>query len=45
MALESGTSPRQVQAWLGHSSVATTLGIYWNLTTEAADLGFLPESN
>jgi integrase len=42
MALESGTSPRQVQAWLGHSSVATTLGIYWNLTTEAADLGFLP---
>lgn len=42
MALESGTSPRQVQAWLGHSSLVTTMSIYWNLTSEEANLGFLP---
>jgi integrase len=42
MALEGGTSPRQVQAWLGHSSLVTTMSIYWNLTSEEANLGFLP---
>ena len=42
LALTGGVNPKQVQTWLGHSSVVTTLSIYWNLTTEAADLGFLP---
>jgi len=42
MALEGGTSPRMVQAWLGHSSLVTTMSIYWNLTSEEANLGFLP---
>lgn len=42
MALEGGTSPRVVQAWLGHSSLVTTMSIYWNLTSEEANLGFLP---
>lgn len=42
LALESGVSPKQVQLWLGHSSLTTTLGIYWNLVEEKADLGFLP---
>lgn len=45
LALDSGVSPKQVQSWLGHSSVVTTLSIYWNLTNENADLGFLPEVN
>jgi len=45
MALEKGVSARQVQAWLGHSSVVTTLGIYWNLTKDEADLSFLPGGN
>jgi integrase len=42
LALESGVSPKIVQTWLGHSSLTTTLGIYWNLFDEKADLGFLP---
>jgi integrase len=41
MALTSGISPKQVAAWLGHSSVSTTLNIYWNLTSEEADMSFL----
>lgn len=45
LALENKTSPKQVQKWLGHSSVVTTLGIYWNLTGEEASLDFLPEVN
>jgi integrase len=42
MALESGVSPRQVASWLGHSSVNTTLSIYWNLTKDEASVDFLP---
>jgi integrase len=42
MALTSGVNPKQVSTWLGHSSVVTTLSIYWNLTTEKANLDFLP---
>ena len=42
MALTSGVSPKQVADWLGHSSVVTTLSIYWNITSEKADLSFLP---
>jgi integrase len=43
MALESGISPRTVASWLGHSSVTTTLSIYWNLTNkDETDLSFLP---
>lgn len=41
LALSSGVSPKQVSAWLGHSSVATTLNVYWHLTSEEADLSFL----
>jgi integrase len=43
MALTSGVSAKQVSTWLGHSSVTTTLDIYWNLTTEEAALDFLPK--
>lgn len=42
IALEAGTSPRQVQACLGHASLSTTLDLYWQLTGEKIDLGFLP---
>jgi integrase len=42
LALDSGISPKQVQEWLGHASVVTTLSIYWNLTKEEANLDFLP---
>lgn len=43
IALTSGVSPKQVSSWLGHSSVVTTLSIYWNLTKEEANLDFLPD--
>jgi integrase len=43
MALTSGVNPKQVSTWLGHSSVVTTLSIYWNLTAEVANLDFLPD--
>jgi integrase len=43
MALESGVSVKQVSTWLGHASVSTTLNVYWNSTSEKADLSFLPE--
>lgn len=43
LALVNGTNPKQVSAWLGHSSVVTTLSIYWNLTSEESNLDFLPE--
>jgi len=38
IALEKGVSPRQVAAWAGHSSVNTTLSIYWNLTSSEVDI-------
>lgn len=46
LALEAGTSPKKVQMWLGHSSLVTTLGTYWNVTSDdTVDLGFLPGEN
>ena len=45
LALTNGVNPKQVSSWLGHSSVVTTLSVYWNLTNETADLSFLPEVN
>jgi len=43
MALENGVSPRHVAAWLGHSSVTTTLSIYWGLNKHEFDVNeFLP---
>lgn len=42
-ALENGVSPRIVANWLGHSSVMTTLAIYWNVVDEdEISLSFLP---
>lgn len=41
-ALESGVSPRQVQSILGHSSLSTTLNIYWDKFKEDVNLEFLP---
>ena len=43
LALTKGVNPKQVSTWLGHSSVVTTMGIYWNLTQEEANLDFLPD--
>lgn len=43
LALTSGINPKQVSVWLGHSSVSTTIDLYWNLTNEQANLEFLPE--
>jgi integrase len=45
MALENGVSPRVVAEWLGHSSVQTTLSIYWNMTDNDTPLTFLPGGN
>lgn len=43
LALENGVSPRTVADWLGHSSVTTTLSIYWNLTKNETNVNeFLP---
>jgi len=42
LALESGMSPKQVQAILGHSMVSTTLNLYWKNIHEETDLSFLP---
>lgn len=42
LALVGGVNAKQVATWLGHSSVVTTLSIYWNLTNEEANLDFLP---
>lgn len=42
-ALENGVSPRIVANWLGHSSVMTTLAIYWQVVNEdEVSLNFLP---
>lgn len=41
LGLESGVSPKQMQIWLGHSSVKTTLDIYWQCFPDEAELTFL----
>jgi integrase len=41
LALEAGRSPRKIQEVLGHSSLSTTLEIYWSSTGEKLDMGFL----
>jgi integrase len=43
LALEAGRSPALVAKMAGHSSVATTLSIYWQTGKERLDLGFLDE--
>ncbi len=44
LALVSGINPKQVSTWLGHSTVSTTLNVYWNLVGhEEAPLDFLPK--
>lgn len=43
LALEAGRSPKLVSVQLGHASVSTTINLYWNVTGEALDLGFLDE--
>lgn len=43
LALESGVSPKQVQLWLGHSNLTTTLNIYWSAQREQIEMNFLPE--
>lgn len=43
LALDAGRSPVLVSRVLGHSSVSTTLSVYWNATGETLDLGFLDE--
>lgn len=42
LALESGQSPKLVSSVLGHSSVSTTLDIYWNLLGNDLDMSFVP---
>jgi len=42
LALESGVSPRTVQAWLGHSSLSTTLNIYWSCLPTEQRMDFAP---
>lgn len=41
-ALEAGVSPKEVQTWLGHSSLKTTIDTYWNYIPSATKLDFLP---
>lgn len=41
IALDAGISPKKVQRQLGHSSVTTTLNIYWSASKEKLDLEFL----
>jgi len=43
LALEAGRSPKLVSVQLGHASVSTTINLYWNVTGETLDLGFLDE--
>jgi integrase len=40
LALESGKSPKEVQLWLGHSNVSTTLAIYWNVIERTSEVDF-----
>lgn len=42
LALESGVSPRTVQTWLGHSSLSTTLNIYWSALPTEMRMDFVP---
>jgi integrase len=42
LALESGMSPRQVAAIVGHTKVSTTLDYYWDHIHEEVNLTFLP---
>jgi len=42
LALESGVSPRTVQSWLGHSSLTTTLNIYWSALPTEQRMDFAP---
>jgi len=42
LALESGVSPRMVQQWLGHSSLTTTLNIYWSCLPSDSRMEFCP---
>lgn len=42
LALESGVSPRTVQSWLGHSSLSTTLNIYWSALPTEHRMDFAP---
>lgn len=43
LALEAGRSPKQVQSVLGHSSLTTTLNIYWSNTRDKMNMDFLDE--
>lgn len=43
LALEAGRSPKLVSLQLGHAAVSTTINLYWNVTGEALDLGFMDE--
>jgi integrase len=45
LALEAGVSPRKVSQVLGHSSLSTTLNIYWGAINEEMDLSFLEEKS
>jgi integrase len=40
LALESEKSPKEVQMWLGHSNVSTTLAIYWNVIERTSEIDF-----
>jgi integrase len=41
LALEAGRSPALVSKALGHSSLSTTLDLYWQAGDVKIDLGFL----
>jgi integrase len=41
--LESGVSFKQMQKWLGHSNMTTTINIYWHLVNDDSTIDFLPE--
>lgn len=41
LALEARRSPKSVQQVLGHSSVRTTLEVYWDKVENKLDMGFL----
>ena len=37
LLIDSGANPRQVQQYLGHTDIGTTLGLYTHLFDEAGD--------
>ena len=43
IALSNQINIKKVSVWLGHSSVTTTLDIYWHLTKNEPDIDFLPK--